>query len=110
MGSNPDRLLTVPDVIAVKDNKITIIKPLVTRFWLEREAIEDANKLAAEITRDQALEERGMSYVTGLSGDSPFVELVGDIPVSTLLGYVHELMACLCQSLQGLPAVLSRAR
>jgi hypothetical protein len=31
-----------------------------------------------------------MSYVTGLSGDSPFVELVGDIPVSTLLGYVHD--------------------
>jgi hypothetical protein len=49
MGANPGRLLTMPDIIAVKGNKITIIKPLVTRFWLERAAIEDANKLAAEI-------------------------------------------------------------
>jgi hypothetical protein len=42
-------MLTVPDVIAVKGDRITIVKPLVTRFWLERSAIEDASKLATEI-------------------------------------------------------------
>jgi hypothetical protein len=47
---SPEQLLTVPDVIAVEGNCVTIVKPLVTRFWLERAAIEDANKLAAEIT------------------------------------------------------------
>jgi hypothetical protein len=44
-----ENLLTVPDIIVVKGNKITIVKPLVTRFWLERTAIEDASKLAIEI-------------------------------------------------------------
>jgi hypothetical protein len=50
VNGSPEQLLTVPDVIAVEGNRITIIKPLVTRFWLERAAIEDASKLAAEIT------------------------------------------------------------
>ena len=49
INGSPEQMLTVPDVIAVKGNRITIIKPLVTRFWLERTAIEDASKLAAEI-------------------------------------------------------------
>lgn len=30
-----------------------------------------------------------MSYVRGLSGDSPFVDLFGDLPISALLAYVH---------------------
>lgn len=30
-----------------------------------------------------------MSNVRGLSANSPFVDLVGDLPVSALLGYVH---------------------
>ncbi len=49
IDGSPEQLLTVPDVIAVKGDRITIVKPLVTRFWLERAAIEDASKLAAEI-------------------------------------------------------------
>src|SRR5262249_42703309 len=49
IDGSPERLLTVPDVIVVNDNRITIVKPLVTRFWLERAAIEDASKLVAEI-------------------------------------------------------------
>jgi hypothetical protein len=49
VDGSPEQLLTIPDVIAVEDDCITIVKPLVTRFWLERAAIEDANKLAAEI-------------------------------------------------------------
>ena len=31
-----------------------------------------------------------MSDVKGLTADSPFVDLFGDLPVSVLLGYVHE--------------------
>jgi hypothetical protein len=50
VDGSPEQLLTIPDVIAVEDSRITIVKPLVTRFWLERAAIEDANKLASEIT------------------------------------------------------------
>jgi hypothetical protein len=49
VDGSPEQLLTVPDVIAIKGDRITIVKPLVTRFWLERAAIEDASKLAAEI-------------------------------------------------------------
>lgn len=50
IDGSPEQMLTVPDVIAVKGNRITIVKPLVTRFWLQRAAIEDASKLATEIT------------------------------------------------------------
>jgi hypothetical protein len=50
IDGSPEQMLTVPDVIAVNGNRITIVKPLVTRFWLERAAIEDASKLATEIT------------------------------------------------------------
>lgn len=49
LGGSPEEFLTVPDVIIVRGKRLTIIKPLVTRFWLERAAIEDANKLASEI-------------------------------------------------------------
>jgi hypothetical protein len=49
MDGSPEQMLTVPDVIAVRGDRITIVKPLVTRFWLERAAIEDASKLAIEI-------------------------------------------------------------
>src|SRR4051794_24748389 len=31
-----------------------------------------------------------MSNVKGLTVNSPFVDLVGDIPVSMLLGYIHD--------------------
>jgi hypothetical protein len=31
-----------------------------------------------------------MSEVKGLTADSPFVDLFGDLPISTLLAYVHE--------------------
>lgn len=31
-----------------------------------------------------------MSNVRGLTANSPFVELVGDLPISVLLGYVHQ--------------------
>jgi N-6 DNA Methylase len=49
VNGSPEQLLSIPDVIAVEDNRITVIKPLVMRFWLERAAIEDANKLVVEI-------------------------------------------------------------
>jgi hypothetical protein len=31
-----------------------------------------------------------MTNVTGLSVDSPFIDLVGDLPISVLLSYLHE--------------------
>ena len=49
IDDSPEQFLTVPDVIVIKGDRITIVKPLVTRFWLERAAIEDASKLAVEI-------------------------------------------------------------
>ncbi len=50
VDGSPEQFLTIPDVIAVESNRIIIVKPLVTRFWLERAAVEDASKLVAEIT------------------------------------------------------------
>jgi hypothetical protein len=49
IDSRSDRLQTLPDVIAIKDNRIAIVKPLIMRFWLERSAIDDAGKLVSEI-------------------------------------------------------------
>jgi hypothetical protein len=49
VDGSPEQFLTIPDVIAVENNRIIIVKPLVTRFWLERAAIDDASKLVAEI-------------------------------------------------------------
>jgi hypothetical protein len=42
-------LLTIPNITVVENQRITIIKPLTLRFWLERTAIEDANSIATEI-------------------------------------------------------------
>ena len=44
-----EQWLTVPDVIVINDDRMTIVKPLVTRFWLERSAIDDATRLATDI-------------------------------------------------------------
>lgn len=49
VDGSPEQFLTIPDVIVVESNRITIVKPLVARFWLERAAIEDASKIVSEI-------------------------------------------------------------
>lgn len=48
-NNSTDQLLTIPNLTVVDDDRIIIIKPLVTRFWLERAAIEDASRIALEI-------------------------------------------------------------
>lgn len=47
--SPAETLLTVPDIALVEGNRILIVKPLVTRFWLQRCAIEDASRLALQL-------------------------------------------------------------
>jgi len=44
-----ETLLTVPDIALVEGSRIFIVKPLVTRFWLQRCAIEDASRLALQL-------------------------------------------------------------
>jgi len=44
-----DRLFLVPNMMIPTMDKIFIVKPLRTRFWMKRQAIEDAERLVAEI-------------------------------------------------------------
>lgn len=48
-GSSNSDILTIPNLTLVENNRILIVKPLVTRFWLERSAMEDAGRIAMEI-------------------------------------------------------------
>ena len=48
-GGSGEQLVTVPDLTIVDGDRIFIIKPLVARFWLQRAAMEDASRIAAEI-------------------------------------------------------------
>jgi len=44
-----DSLLTIPDMAIVDGNQIFLVKPLVSRFWMRRCAVEDANRLALQL-------------------------------------------------------------
>ncbi|WP_181168851.1 N-6 DNA methylase [Mesorhizobium sp. B2-4-17] len=44
-----ENLLTIPDMAVVDGNRIFLIKPLVSRFWMRRCAVEDANRLALQL-------------------------------------------------------------
>ena len=48
-SSSTNDILTIPNLTLVENDRILIVKPLVTRFWLERSAMEDAGRLAMEI-------------------------------------------------------------
>src|SRR3954468_24724514 len=43
-----------------------------------------------------------MSNVKGLTTNSPFIDLVGDLPIPTLLGYVHESWLAYAEQYSGL--------
>ena len=49
-----------------------------------------------------------MTNVRGLLVDSPFVDLVGDLPISALLGYVHESWLAYANAYKGLPPSFQR--
>lgn len=42
-------LLTIPNMAVVDGNRIFLVKPLVSRFWMRRLAVEDANRLALQL-------------------------------------------------------------
>jgi len=44
-----ESLLTIPDITIVEGKRIFLVKPLVTRFWMRRCAVEDASRLAVQI-------------------------------------------------------------
>jgi hypothetical protein len=44
-----ESLLTIPDMAIVDGNRIFLVKPLISRFWMRRCAIEDANHLALQL-------------------------------------------------------------
>lgn len=44
-----EALMTIPDLALVDRNRIFLVKPMVSRFWLRRCAIEDANRLALQL-------------------------------------------------------------
>jgi hypothetical protein len=48
-ASADDTLMTIPDVALVDGKRIFLIKPMVSRFWLRRRAIEDASHLALQL-------------------------------------------------------------
>ena len=44
-----ENILTIPDMAVVEGNRIFLVKPLVSRFWMRRCAVEDANRLALQL-------------------------------------------------------------
>lgn len=44
-----EKTQTIPHITVLDRERILIIKPLVARFWLQRTAIEDANRIASDI-------------------------------------------------------------
>lgn len=44
-----ENLLTIPDMAIVDGSRIFLVKPLVSRFWMRRCAVEDANRLALQL-------------------------------------------------------------
>lgn len=44
-----ETLLTIPDMAILDGNRIFLVKPLVSRFWMRRCAVEDANHLALQL-------------------------------------------------------------
>ncbi|MCC9621407.1 N-6 DNA methylase [Thalassospira sp. MA62] len=48
-GISPEVLFTVPNLTIIDGKKIYIVKPLRNRFWLQREALRDADRIASEI-------------------------------------------------------------
>lgn len=55
----PDALFAIPNLTIVDGPRLIIVKPLITRYWLERSAVEDAARIAMDLqavgrTRDGA--------------------------------------------------------
>lgn len=48
-GMRGETLLTVPDIAMLDGQRLFVVKPLISRFWLERNAIGDAGKLALQL-------------------------------------------------------------
>jgi hypothetical protein len=44
-----ETLMTIPDLALVDGNRIFLVKPMISRFWLRHRAIEDANRLALQL-------------------------------------------------------------
>lgn len=45
----PETLMTIPDLALIEGSRIFLIKPMISRFWLQHRAIEDANRLALQM-------------------------------------------------------------
>lgn len=44
-----ETLMTIPDLALFEGSRIFLIKPMISRFWLQHRAIEDANRLALQM-------------------------------------------------------------
>lgn len=42
-------LLSMPDLMIISDERIYLVKPLTSRFWLQRSAVEDARRIAQDM-------------------------------------------------------------
>jgi hypothetical protein len=48
-GMRGETLLTIPDIAMLDGQRLFVVKPLISRFWLERNAVGDAGKLALQL-------------------------------------------------------------
>ena len=48
-GLPAETLMTIPDLALFEGSRIFLIKPMISRFWLQHRAIEDANRLALQM-------------------------------------------------------------
>lgn len=48
-GRDDNALLSIPNLTIFDEGRIIVVKPLVSRFWLQRAAIEDVGRIVKEI-------------------------------------------------------------
>lgn len=49
VADREEDLLVIPDLVVIDGNRIFLVKPLISRFWMRRCAVEDANRLAVQL-------------------------------------------------------------
>lgn len=58
-GQDDNALLSIPNLTIFDEGRIIVVKPLVSRFWLQRAAIEDVGRIVGEIQAlDRARQEQ----------------------------------------------------
>jgi hypothetical protein len=66
--TTPASLFGIPNLTIIDGSRIIVLKPLIARYWLERAAVEDASRIAADI---QAMQSSAGTELSSPLGERP---------------------------------------